>query len=148
MSFKAQNLKVDEHTQHNDPVSFIDKSDQRTPNYVFAQFVIKLLNSFVALYGKWLQSQLDQNAQDVVHVEQEHRSHVDQKVGRLEPDTLKVCVNWVGLLDLKIVVDDVGEVIKVKRSNRTDFFEKQSSVGGHRNLEERHHHNELLRVDH
>ena len=56
MSFEAHNLQVDEDTQHDDRVSLIDQSDQRTPNYVVAQFAIKLPYSFVVLGGKWLKN--------------------------------------------------------------------------------------------
>ena len=45
-------------------------------------------------------------------------------------------------------MDQVSEVVKVEGSNLHDCLEKFTSVCGHLDLEQGHHHDELLSVDH
>ena len=84
----------------------------------------------------------------VDHVKDEHCTHIVEEVLRLEAHGLKVAVDRIRRLDLELFVNYVSEVIKVKGGYLHDLFEEHTCVTGHGYLKERHHHDELLRVDH
>ena len=81
-------------------------------------------------------------------VEDGHGAHIDEEVLRLEANGLEIGIDGLRWRDAKVLVDDVREVIEVKRCNAHHVGEEDSSVGRHRYFEEWHHHDELLRVDH
>ena len=109
---------------------------------------LALPNSLVAFGGAWFHGTVTHHREQVEQIEACHCAHVYQEVLRLETDLLKVRVYWLCLRNLHVLVDDVAEVIEVEGSNLHDLFEEHSCVGGHHDLEEGHHDNQLLCVNH
>ena len=88
------------------------------------------------------------DCQEIDNESSQHRAHVVEEVHRTETKTIEVAVQRLGRVQVEHFVDVRIQVEDLECSNCEDLVEESLRVGRHTDLEEWHHDDELLRVDH